>query len=218
MHILIDHREARTVTASVVSTMEDSLVEYVHLPVGDYQIDDTFLFERKTLGDFAVSIQDGRLFRQGLALARIPARMRGVLILEGTSGDLAKHGMGRESLQGALITITLLFGIPVLRSLNGEESARLMVYAARQAHTMASRALPRHGKRPRGKRKAQLSLLQGLPGVGPERAEALLARFGSVEGIFTAPPEELATVKGIGKHIAKQIRWLVGAVGPQPKE
>jgi len=218
MHILIDHREARTVTASVLSTLENSLVEYGHLEAGDYQIDDTFLFERKTLSDFAASVQDGRLFRQGLALARLPARMRCALILEGNSADLSRCGMGRESLQGALITITLFFGIPVLRSLNGEESARLMVYAARQAHAVASRALPRHGKRPRGKRKAQLALLQGLPGVGPERAEELLNRFGCLEGVFTASQAELASVKGIGRHIAHQIRWLAGAERLQPKE
>ncbi len=218
MHILIDHREARTVTASVLSTLADSLVEYGHLETGDYQIDDTFLFERKTLSDFAASVQDGRLFRQGLALARLPARMRCALILEGNSADLSRCGMGRESLQGALITITLFFGIPVLRSLNGEESARLMVYAARQAHMVALRSLPRHGKRPRGKRKAQLTLLQGLPGVGPERAEELLNRFGCLEGVFTASQAELASVKGIGRHIAHQIRWLAGAERPQPKE
>ncbi|HPO17379.1 MAG TPA: ERCC4 domain-containing protein [Candidatus Hydrogenedentes bacterium] len=210
VHIVIDHREARTVTASALAAQEDALVEYAQLSTGDYQIEDTFVFERKTLSDFSASIQDGRIFRQALALTKLPPRMRGVLILEGSSADLSESAMRRESLQGALITISLFFGIPILRSLNGEESAKLMVYAARQSRTFASHALPRHGKRPRGKRKAQLALLQGLPGVGPGRAEELLDRFGSIESICTAAPEELASVSGIGKHTAEKIRWVLG--------
>ncbi len=66
--------------------------------------------------------------------------------------------------------VTLFFGVAVLRALNGEESARLMVYAARRARWFTTGAVPRHGKRPKGKRKARLALLQGLPGVGPLRA------------------------------------------------
>lgn len=210
VHIVIDHREARTLTASALAAQEGALVEYQHLSVGDYLIDNTFVFERKTLADFAASIQDGRLFRQALALTKLPARMRGAIILEGSSAGMSESAMSRGSLQGALITISLFFGIPILRSLNGDESARLMVYAARQAKTYTSRALPRHGKRPQGKRKAQLALLQGFPGVGPGRAKELLDHFGSIEAICTAAPEDLASISGIGKHTAKKIRWVIG--------
>ncbi len=69
--------------------------------------------------------------------------------------------------------------------------------------------LPRHGIRPRGKRKTQLYILQSLPGVGPERAQALLDAFGSIEGVLTASTEELVMINGIGTLTAKAIHWAV---------
>ena len=56
----------------------------------------------------------------------------------------------------------------------------------------------------------QLFILQGLPGVGPERAGRLLDRFGSVEAAISASSSELQSVDGIGKSIAAKIRWAVG--------
>jgi len=44
------------------------------------------------------------------------------------------------------------------------------------------------------------------PGVGPVRARALLARFGSVEAIAAASARELDEVRGIGEVTARQVR------------
>ena len=51
--------------------------------------------------------------------------------------------------------------------------------------------------------------MQGLPGVGRERAIRLLDRFGTVEGVISASNKELESVEGIGKGIAQKIRWAV---------
>ena len=187
------------------------------LPLGDYAWDGRLLFERKTLRDLAASLKDGRLLRQACQLAASP--MRSVLILEGTAGDLAGSSMRREAIQGALVSITVLLGIPLLRARDAEESARLMRYAARQLRTLGHasqrEALPRPlpTRRPKGKRKTQLHILQGLPGIGPKRARRLLERFGSIEAALTAGTKELAAVSGIGKATAETIRW---AVSEQP--
>ncbi len=207
--VLADHREMCAPVLEALRAMEGVETAVTRLSVGDYQVDDTFVFERKTLPDLAMSIQDGRLFRQTRVLASLPPGKRGVLVLEGTSADLADSAMRREAIQGALITVTVFFGIPLLRAVDAEECARLMVYAARQARYFTVGALPRHGKRPRGKRKAQLALLQDLPGVGPERAQRLLDRFGSVEAVLTAAVEDLTEVEGVGKRTARGIRWIV---------
>jgi four helix bundle suffix protein len=84
-----------------------------------------------------------------------------------------------------------------------------MVYIARQMESMALGGVQRHGYRPKGKRKRQLFILQGLPGVGPGRAARLLARFGSVEAAVCANSSELQTVDGIGEGIADKIKWAV---------
>ncbi|MBW2671282.1 MAG: hypothetical protein JRD87_15680 [Deltaproteobacteria bacterium] len=52
--------------------------------------------------------------------------------------------------------------------------------------------------------------MQGLLGIGYERAVRLLHTFGCVEGVISASSEELQVVEGIGKKIADKIRWVVG--------
>lgn len=182
-------------------------IEIERLPLGDYRIDDALLVERKTLPDLVASIKDGRLFRQSCRLAAAP--LWAVLILEGTGKDLASCSMRREAIQGALMTISLFLGIPLLRSMNAEETAWLMLLAARQRRRFADGPLRRAGRRPRGKYQVQARVLQGFPGVGPERARRLLERFGSLEAVLTADVAQLAAVTGIGKGTAESIRWAV---------
>jgi len=205
--ILIDDRESKAGVVDALRRDPQAVVRLQRLPVGDYLLDDSFLFERKTLVDLAASIKDGRLFRQGLRLASASAR--GVVILEGSSRDLAQSRMRREAIQGALVTLTLSFGIPLLRSANSDETAALILLAARQGRAHAIGSLPRPGRRPRGKPRIQSRVLQGLPGVGPERAKRLIDHFGSVEGVMAATASELAAAPGIGKGIAGAIRWAV---------
>jgi ERCC4-type nuclease len=182
--------------------------------MGDYQIGSRVFVERKTLKDFAISIIDGRLFKQMIRLAT--SNFRGVLILEGTVSDTVEIGMAREAMQGALITVSLILGIPILRSKDPSETARLIVYIGRQIESMAMDGVQRHGYRPKTKRKRQLFILQGLPGVGSERAERLLDHFGSVEAAISASCSDLQSVDGIGKSIADKIRWAVSKPVPSP--
>jgi len=205
--ILVDDREATATVAKALRQHPEFRIKVERLPVGDFLVDDALLFERKTLLDLTRSIKDGRLFGQGERLAN--AAPRGALILEGTARGLAESRMRREAIQGALVTLTLFFGLPLLRSRDPEETARLMLFAARQGRAFALGARPRPGKRPRGKLRLQSHVLQGLPGIGPERAKRLLAHFGSVEAVIAAEADVLTDVPGIGKAVAEIIRWTV---------
>lgn len=205
--IIADDREANSHTVLELQNMPGVEIMIQRLPLGDYEIDKSFLFERKTLIDLTASIKDGRLFKQACQLASSP--MRNAIILEGTSKDLVDSKMRREAIQGALITLTIVLGIPILRSKDPQETARLMLYAAKQFKTIQLRAVRRQVKRPKGKRKIQLHFLQGLPGIGPERAQRMLDKFCSVEGVITAGLQELMDIPGIGIRLAKKIRWVV---------
>ena len=220
IRVVVDDREVGCGTIEALKRFDDVEVVVRRLTLGDYEVDGRILFERKTLIDLVASIKEGRLFDQATRLAYSPTR--GVVILEGTGRDLAHCGMRREPIQGALITLSLILGLPVLRSQGPEETARLIRYAARQVRSITSGALPRKIKRPKGKLKAQLQLLQGLPGVGPDRAKRLLEAFGCIEGVLTAAAEELATVPGIGEKTAEAIRDMVAEeaaeYGPQAEE
>jgi ERCC4-type nuclease len=209
VHIVVDDREKEggKVLAALAAS-DDATVGIARLAVGDYHIEHRVVVERKTAADFAASLIDGRLFHQAAALALAPERA--VLVLEGCDKDWYDTGVRREALQGALITIGVFYGVAVLRSDSPEETARLLVYLARQARRSARGGLPRPGYRPKGKRARQLFLLQGLPGVGPERAARLLERFGSVRAIMTASADDLATVDGIGEKTAAKMRWVLG--------
>jgi DNA excision repair protein ERCC-4 len=196
--IVVDDRETGSSVLQALRDLEDVKVTVRRLPLGDYLVDDRILFERKTLLDLAESIKDGRLFRQACRLAASPKKT--VILLEGTAADLASSHMRREAIQGALITLSVILGIPLLRSLSPEESARLMLYTARQIQAAVSGAIPRKGARPKGKRALQLHILQGLPGIGPTRAERLLVRFGTVENVLQALPDDPAQCEELAKQ------------------
>ncbi|MBN2354582.1 nuclease [candidate division KSB1 bacterium] len=205
--ILVDDREKDSGVIDCLRRFPDIELSIRRLPIGDYLVDNRVLFERKGIEDFCTSIIDGRLFRQAAQLAG--QKKRAALIIEGTAADLNHCGVKREAIQGALITVSVFYGIPVLRSRHAEETARLILYTGRQNHVIQTHALPRQGRRPRGKRKQQLYILQGLPGIGPVRAERLLQRFGSLQAIFDATAEELSQVDGICKKGAKVLREVV---------
>jgi ERCC4-type nuclease len=214
LRVTADDREARSGVVEALRARNDAEISVERLPVGDYRIDGgRVLIERKTLADFGASLIDGRLFKQAARLARADAE-RVAMILEGRGADLAETGVRREALQGALIAISVGLGIPVLRAVDADETARLIVYMARQLGRAADGALPRAGYRPKRKRARQLYLLQGLPRVGPARARTLLDAYGGVEGVFAANAADLAALPGIGPVTARAIRWIARERGP----
>ncbi len=202
--VVVDHRESGSGVIDALKRMPGVDAQLEQLALGDYLVNGVCLFERKTLPDFVESLIDGRLFSQAIRLSTSP--LRTAVILEGTGRDLQRSAIRRETLLGAIISLTLIFDIPVLRSREPEETARLLVYAAQQLHRDGSDALPRHGRRPKRKRRIQLRLLQGLPGIGPGRATALLEHFGTVRSVMTATAEALRAVPGIGQTTARRIQ------------
>lgn len=208
VRVTADDREPASGVVAALAAFPGVVLRVARLPVGDYEVDGRLLVERKTLADFAASVADGRLFRQARRLAN--AARPAVLILEGTTADLAAVGMRREALQGALISISLLFGLPVLRAQAPEETARLLLYAAGQLRRGGRGAGVAGGwRRARGKQAVQVRVLSALPGVGGERARRLLATFGTVAAVMRADTEALRTVAGIGQVTARRIRWAV---------
>lgn len=208
VRVLADDRERGCLAAATLGSMPGVHLVEKRLLLGDYRVDDRLLVERKTWSDLVASIEDGRLFRQAHALAKGP--LHPLLILEGRIRGTTLGGIRREALQGALMTVSLVWGVPILRALDGMETAQLILLAARQSRR-AAQGLPRRpGLCASGKRFVQHWILQGLPRIGPRRAALLLAQFGSVEAVLTASEAALRAVPGLGPRTAEGIRWAVG--------
>ena len=73
-------------------------------------------------------------------------------------------------------------------------------------------AIALHRKR-RGKR-ATTSALDGIAGLGPAKAKALLKHFGSVRAIRGATEAELQLAPGIGPTLAAAIHAALSVAGP----
>lgn len=205
--ILADDREAASPVPEILRKIPGVEVSLQRLPVGDYELKHRCVFERKTMPDFAASIVDGRLFTQAQRLARL--ELPAVIILEGRGRQLAEVNVRREALQGAMISLGLIFHLPVLRSLDANETAHLLVYSARQLQRQEWTSGIRYGRRPKQRRRLQLQILQALPGIGPAKAQLLLERFGSVQAVMAAALETLQQVEGIGPKIAAGIRYVL---------
>jgi excinuclease ABC subunit C len=54
------------------------------------------------------------------------------------------------------------------------------------------------------------SELSTIPGVGPSRQKALLAKFGSMRGVVAASEAEIAALPGFGAAIARKVKEAVG--------
>ena len=123
IRVVVDDRERQSGVIDALKQMDGIETKIQRLRVGDYLANQNLLFERKTLNDFAISLIDGRLFRQAIRLAR--SEFDSVLVLEGKSDTVSNRetGVRREALQGAVITISLVLGIPVLRSQGPAETA-----------------------------------------------------------------------------------------------
>ena len=205
--ILADSRERNERIFLALQTEGDIIMQVERLEVGDYLLHN-LLVERKSFVDFCESIKDGRLFRQAIQLAR--SRIQPLIIIEGISADLTKTSIKREAILGALITLAVIYGIPVLRSRSPEETAKLILFASRQIENSGLnyhcfRRRPPCRNSVHKKSKMQLQILQGFPGVGPSRAKQLLEKFGTIIKVLTASEEELQAVPGFGRKLIKQI-------------
>ncbi|UCG22653.1 MAG: excinuclease ABC subunit UvrC [Chloroflexota bacterium] len=81
------------------------------------------------------------------------------------------------------------------------EGLYLVQRARDEAHRFAN-----EGHRKRRAKVGVASLLDDVPGIGPNRRKLLLERFGSLDGIRKATVEEVASVPGIPYEVAQSVK------------
>jgi excinuclease ABC subunit C len=148
-------------------------------------------------------------------LAREDGRLPDLVLVDGGRGQLAAV---RRALDGAGLADLHVASIAkkeeALFTEGGGDPIRLernspVLHLAQQLRDEAHRFALRHHRSAKGRR-ALRSTLTDIPGVGPVLARRLLRRFGSLEGVRAASPEELRDALG-PKRAESVRRALVGA-------
>ena len=162
------------------------------LPACDYIINDEIFIERKTARDFAVSIIDGRLFKQARMMKM--KLKRSCFLIEGNPYQ-TQINISNNAIKGALISVQLMWYIPILYVSSMEETCQLFGMIANQQDEMIDLVELRHGYRPKKMISKKLYILQGLPNIGPHTAHKFIQHFGSVQKVMNASVDELIKAK-----------------------
>lgn len=88
------------------------------------------------------------------------------------------------------------------------------LYLLQRVRDEAHRTAITFHRKKRGKR-STASVLDDVPGLGPTKAKALLAHFGSVRVMSTASVAQLCEVPGVGPALASAIRAAIGKDVPE---
>ena len=203
--VFADTREGNSKVIRHLSEMEID-VKVQAMAVGDYQVSDEVVIERKTAQDFVDSIVDKRLFKQARSL--MEEFKRPLIILEGD--DLYNGMINPNAIRGSIASIALDFGISIIPTRNAQDTAAMIKrIAIREQSGEKTPIQIRTDKKPVNLWEQQLFIIESLPNIGPVNAKNLLEHFGTVANIINASESQLQEVEGIGKKTAANIRKVV---------
>lgn len=203
--VFADTREGNSKVIRHLSEMEIDVKVHA-MAVGDYQVSDEVVIERKTAKDFVDSIVDKRLFKQARSL--MEEFKRPLIILEGD--DLYNGMINPNAIRGSIASIALDFGISIIPTRNAQDTAAMIKrIAIREQSGEKTPIQIRTDKKPVNLWEQQLFIIESLPNIGPVNAKNLLEHFGTVANIINASESQLREVEGIGKKTAANIRKVV---------
>jgi Fanconi anemia group M protein len=203
--VFADSREGNSKVIRHLSEMEMD-VKIQSMAVGDYQVSDEVVIERKTAKDFVDSIIDKRLFKQARELSE--EFKRPLIILEGD--DLYNGMLHPNAIRGSIASLALDFRISIIPTRNAQDTAAMIKrIAVREQNGEKIPISIRTDKKPVTMMEQQLFIVESLPNIGPVNAKNLLKHFGSVSGVLNASESDLQEVEGIGIKTAKNIRKVL---------
>ena len=207
--IFADSREQASNIQKELFAHEDVKLITKALDIGDYVLSKDVCVERKTVEDFLNSMIDGRLFTQMNNLRQNYTKP--LVILEGNTTELfTLRNIHKNSVLGALTSITLDFQVPILNSKDSTETAQMLyVIAKREQKTNNKEVRIRVGRKGLTLSEQQRFIVEGFPLVGPLLAKAMLEKFGSIKGIVDASEKDLQELENLGKKKAKIIQKVL---------
>ena len=177
------------------------------LHTGDYVVSKRIVVERKVSDDFLQSIVDGRLFHQ---IKEMKKYEKPIIIIEGNHIMNNERNIHPNAVRGAISSIATEFSVPIIWTQSQLETAEMLLTLAKREQLGKKSTLAiRTKKRIRSPNEQQEFIVSGLPQVSGKTAKKLLKHFGSPERVFSASESELQQVEGIGKIMAKRIRYIL---------
>lgn len=211
--IICDTRERASFVATELLDLSNKEIKvnviYEQLKVGDYQISEDIVLERKTIKDLENSIIDGRIFNQVKELMLIK---RSSIIIEGDLNKLFSNDqrINKKAIIGLLTSIGVNYRIPIFFTKDFKETA-LFIYTIAKKEQILNRNKDlklRYQKTKMLGSDFQLFIMQSFPDVGPTLAKSILKEFKSIKNISNASVEDLLKVSKLGPKKAQKIKYL----------
>ncbi len=204
----IVYADSREGSSRVLRELEKLNVEIKvkSLTVGDYQVSEDVVIERKTNNDFISSIMDKRLYKQSKDL--VENFKKPLMIIEGQ--EFYSGFIHPNAVRGALASIAIDFGISIIPTRSPEDTAAMIHRIALREQTDEKPNIQlRTEKKPLTTWEQQLYIIESLPNIGPVTAKKLLEEFKSVKNVINASENDLKKIEGIGDKIAERILNVV---------
>jgi ERCC4-type nuclease len=212
LRIIVDERERPSGVAEELRSL-GAMVEYRVLDIADYIVGQ-YAVERKSVRDFVSSLYSGRLFDQGYRLGE--AYQVRILIVEGDLWEVVGRQKNPRSLWGAVISAVLDFGLNTFFTPDEKQTGQFLYTLAKGSRYKSGiKGPPLIVRKPRTRdmKLTQLSVLSGLPGVGPSLAKQLLEYFGSLRRTFAASTTDMAVGARLGRARALALTRLFNYEG-----
>lgn len=200
--IYVDYREKSSNMMRELDKL-NCIVKVKNMGVGDYQITDDIIIERKTVEDFSKSITDKRLYQQAKELTTNCHKP--LLIIEGE--NIYHTFLHPNAIRGAMASIAIDFKIPIIQTQNETDTAFMIKRIAIREQNKKNRkeVSIRTQTKPVTLPQQQLFIIESLPGIGPVSAKNILRHFKTIKNLVNATKKELKEVEGIGEKTANGI-------------
>jgi len=204
IRIIADHREKSSKVIKALVNL-DAELRLEKIDNADYLLSSRVGVEFKTKEDFVNSIIDGRLLQQVKMLKQ--GFERPLIIVEGDEDIYSIRNIHANAIRGMFATIAVSYGVPLLFTKNGQETAQLLyTIAKREQEETGKDFTPHASKRVSSLKQMQEYIVSAFPGIGMTLAKPLLQKFKSVKKIINAKQDKLEKVEKIGPKKAEELR------------
>ncbi len=207
--IIVDSREASSAKNVVKNLVEKGVVVKTQmLDKGDYVISDQCAVERKTVNDFVYTLTRRYLFDQIFLIKDVYPKV--LLVLEGYLPIIYKYSsIQPQAVWGAMFNLAKN-GVAIVNTSSHKETADFLYTAAKQEQIVEKRGIIVHAcKKCDTLSDAQIYFMASLPGIGREKAVALLDVYKSPVEALMNVEQWSKTVNGLGPVITNKVKEVL---------